>query len=56
MTRAATVYAEIAGSIDNAGSEVMMPDAIDDHSSCQWIACIGEPVGQRLSTLFLGIS
>ena len=47
---------EVAGSIDNAGAEVMLPEAIGKHSGGKWIVSARDPFRQGQAALtFIGV-
>ena len=49
-----TIPAEVIGSIDQPYTELMLPDAINDHTGRQGIVWTGDPVCQGQPTLALG--
>ena len=43
----ASVDPEIAGGFDQAGSEVVLPEPVDNHAGEQRVAWVSDPAGQR---------
>ena len=55
MSGSRSLFPEIARRINNSPSEMMLPDAIDDHAGCQWIVRARDCIGQLPATTFTGV-